>query len=543
MAKSPSITLIERDASSYAVTTSDSILAIVGYATKGTIGSVIQCTSRNDFVEKFGPPSSSSPYASLAAYRAFNQSNQVLFYRVANETDGDTYEALQASRNVNGDTTEGDTSTISFIMDEKGSALNGSATAGAYIIKETRYNPVGGDSIYDLKFYYNAGIKETYLDVSFDSGDTNYFVTTINSASDNGGSAWFSVTVSQQGTGTTAFVEDGTYYIGADSGDTGDTYWETGDTITALYGTDTWFDYKPGTDGIAASGGDTLFSTALATNGALANMELWDFHILIAPDSSAEVTANAGVALCDFRKDAIFIADPPYGKTYAGATAWHNGDSGRSTALNSSYAAAYWPWLKDYDSVNGEYVWCPPSVFVAEKYLQVDRTYGPWYAAAGDVRGKIAAFDYEASPSLAERDVMYGDLNALNPIVNFATKGLEIFGQKTLLRETSALNRVNVRRMVIYAKKLIKVAMDSMVFEPHNADSWAKATNLINAILEPIRQRNGLADYKVTIDDTTNTASLIQQSIMSGVIQLVPVGTIEIIELSIQIQAAGTTIE
>jgi len=85
--------------------------------------------------------------------------------------------------------------------------------------------------------------------------------------------------------------------------------------------------------------------------------------------------------------------------------------------------------------------------------------------------------------------------------------------------------------------------MDGLVFEPHNADSWAKATNLINAILEPIRQDNGLADYRVVIDSTTNTPSLIQQSIMSGIIQLVPVGTIEIIELTIQIQAAGTVIE
>lgn len=97
--------------------------------------------------------------------------------------------------------------------------------------------------------------------------------------------------------------------------------------------------------------------------------------------------------------------------------------------------------------------------------------------------------------------------------------------------------------MVVYVKKLIKDAMDGIVFEPHNADSWAKATNLINSILEPVRQADGLDDYKVTIDDTTNTADLIAQSIMKGVIQLVPTGTIEIIELTIQVNAAGSTIE
>jgi phage tail sheath protein FI len=96
--------------------------------------------------------------------------------------------------------------------------------------------------------------------------------------------------------------------------------------------------------------------------------------------------------------------------------------------------------------------------------------------------------------------------------------------------------------MVIYAKKLIKKAMDGIVFEPHNADSWARARTIINSILEPIRQANGLADYKVTIDDTTNTPDLIAQSIMKGIIQLVPVGTIEIIELTMQVKAAGSSI-
>jgi phage tail sheath protein FI len=96
--------------------------------------------------------------------------------------------------------------------------------------------------------------------------------------------------------------------------------------------------------------------------------------------------------------------------------------------------------------------------------------------------------------------------------------------------------------MVIYAKKLIKKAMDGIVFEPHNTDSWTRARNFITSILEPIRQASGLADYRVTIDDTTNTPDLIAQGIMKGIIKIVPMGTIEIIELTIQIQAAGTTI-
>jgi len=547
MAKSPSITLTEKDASAYAVTTSSTVLAIVGYATKGLINTVTRVTSRSDFVEKFGTPPSTSPYSSLAAYRAFNQTNQILFYRVANITSEGDSEALAAERLVYNDGIAlGDSNVVRILMDEKGTANNGS-----YIEVSSRTNPISGDSEHDIKFYYGTTLKETFTGVTYYAGDTNFFETVINKDTDNGGSSWFSVDAYFPTAGdSTAWLIDGNYYIGisAPSGDAipGDTLpWETGDTATGVDGDSVAYDYRAGQDGIPTNGGDTILAAALATNAALANTELWDYHLLVVPDSSSEAVENSAISLAEFRKDCFFIADPPYNKTIANAVNWHNGTSaqGRTTALNSSYAAAYWPWLKDYNSVAGEYVWAPPSVFVAEKMLEVDNNFGPWYAVAGDVRGKIAAFDYEGSPSLAERDTMYGDLNALNPIVNFASKGLEIFGQKTLLRSASALNRINVRRMVIYAKKLIKTAMDGLVFEPHNADSWARATNLINAILEPIRQGNGLSDYRVTIDETTNTASLIQQSIMAGVIQLVPVGTIEIIELDIKINAAGTTIE
>lgn len=544
MANSPSITLTERDVSAYAVTTSDTKLAIVGYATKGSIDTVTAVTSRSDFLEKFGPPPASSPYASLAAYRAFTQTNQILFYRVGDDT-GDSISLLQAER-VIGDTGSGsgDSYKAQIIMDEDGSALNGS-----YLIVSSRTNPVSGDSEHDIDFYYyNNGspvLKESFNGVSYYAGDTNFWETVINQDSDNGGSGWFSVDVHFPTEGDSfSWIDNGTYYIGKANG--GDSIaWETGDTWTAIVGDSVDYDFRAGLDGIPYAGGDTLFTAALGTNAALANMELWNYHLLITPDSSSEAVENAAITLSEFRKDCFYIADPPYNKTIANAVSWHNGTGaqGRTTAFNSSYAAAYWPWLKDYNSVSGEYVWAPPSVFVAAKMIEVDNNFGPWYAPAGDIRGKISAFDYEGSPSLAERDTMYGDLNALNPIVNFASKGLEIYGQKTLLRATTALNRINVRRMVIYAKKLVKTAMDGLVFEPHNADSWAKATNLINSILEPIRQGSGLSDYRVTIDETTNTASLIQQSIMAGVISLVPMGTIEIIELDIQIQAAGTTIE
>jgi uncharacterized protein len=533
MAKSPSVTLIEKDNSGYATTSSSTILAIVGYATKGVLDTPTLVTSRTEFVEKFGKPSSSSPYGSLAAYRAFNYTNQIIFYRVA-QISGDSTATYAEGVHFATDTS-GDTVRVRLLSQEYGSQMN-----GAFISVSSRSNPIG-DTYWDIYFYDGDSVlRETFSAISWNNGDTNFFETKMNADSSNGGSDWITVDTYTSTGDSVIQLAAGTYAIG-----TGTTAFvvATGDTWTSLFG-DSFYNYRVGSNGIPSTGGDTLFTNALATTSDLANAELWNFHILATPDNGSEATQNAAISLAEYRKDFVYIADAPFGLTYSEAAEWHNGTGshGRTAALNSSYAATYWPWMKDYDSVNGEYVWCPPSVWVAAKYLEVDNVYGPWYAPAGDIRGRVVASDIETSPSFAQREVLLGDLNAMNPIVNFNAKGLEIFGQKTTYRVNSALNRVNVRRMVVYAKKLIKTAMDSIVFEPHNAESWGRATNLINSILEPIRQGNGLSDYKVTIDDTTNTPDLIAQSTMKGIIQLVPTGTIEIINLTIQVNAAGSTI-
>lgn len=534
MAKSPSITLIERDASAYPITTSATVLAVLGYASNGPIDDPTLVTSRNEFIEKFGTPPVDSPYSSLAISRAFNQGNQIVFTRIAETSSGDSCEALAAEKVI--DDAGGDTQHVRFRSKYKGSYNN-----DLKVVAATAENPVG-DTKWNIYFYLGTELKETFLDVTWvDNGDSNFFETRINASIDNNGSDWVQVDTYTKGD-SNYIISGDSYWLGIEQG--GDTNaWASGDSWTG--DTEDGYDYRAGADGVPTgdSVGATLHIAQLGTDDELANMEEWDYHVLITPDSGASNTQDAAITLAEYRKDFFYIADPPFSLTYSQVATWHNGGGqGRSTAINSSYAATYWPWLKDYNVNSGQYVWCPPSVFIAEKYLEVDRSYGPWYAVAGDNRGKIVAYDYETTPSFAQREALYGDLNAVNPIVNFAAKGLEIFGQKTLLRATTALNRINVRRMVIFAKKLIKSAMDGIVFEAHTADSWTRATNIINTILEPIRQGGGLEDYRVVIDSTTNTASDIAQNTMKGVIKLLPVGTIEIIELSIQIFSPGASI-
>ena len=628
MAKSPSITIIEKNLSAYTVTTSSTVLAVVGYATKGPIGVPTLVESATEFESKFGTSVTGSPYAALAVRRAFKQGNQIIFDRVATETgdnaaaaatytaeniepatyasmdivfaadplttltdteeyavtvtvDGTAYDAVftasgttqalsgivTAINTAVGDTVAVlDTLTITVTSPTLGSTGSVSITAGddvtydndllahadvtaqnqvagtdsgastdnivitalekgsstdlISVVKSTRTNPVTLATIHDIKVYYDDVLKETFEDVSLTTADTNYFVTVITADPDNGGSEYITVSVvDNDGDDTVTEFQNGTYVLtgGADGFD----------------------------DAAAEGDNEALFEAELATTADLANAEIFDYHILITPDMPEASVQDAAITLAEYRKDFIYIADSPMGLTYDEVIEWHNGTGGhgRTSALNSSFAATYWSWLKDYNIDTKEYVWCPPSVFVAEKYMEVDRLYKPWFAPAGDTRGKITAFDYEATPSLVQREEMYGDLNAVNPIVNFVSKGLEIYGQKTLLRETSALNRVSVRRMVIYAKKYIKKALESVVFEPHNADSWRKATNLITDILEPIRQGGGIDQYRVIIDDTTNTADVISQNIMKGVIKIIPTNTIEVIEITMQLHNAGASLD
>jgi len=645
MAKSPSVTILERDMSTFTVTTSETVLAVVGYATKGPIGKATLVTSRSEFDEIFGAPVKEVPFSALTVLRAFNQGNQIIFYRVADNTatsaevaitnpipgtsayqtislSGDDitgftagtnysfnisfnsggtnlvtvtadangvitkqnlisaialavsgkgsvdYDALnnkiKVSTNVVGASgsvsiTDGSTSgffaatsgvtldtavsgtdpitnqtdNILFIAKEKSSSTNKIA-----IEKKSKVNPLTLEVVHTINVLYNGIVKETFNNVSLKVNDDNYFAKVINADPDNGGSKLVTVVVDNKDPQDVIEFPDnveGEYYqLGK-----GTKAWFAGASIGE-------YDYKLGTDGVPTSTSDAidLFTQALRPEGDLGNAEEYDFHILVTPDMPVPEVQDAAIALANFRKDFIYVVDPPFGLTPQQVVDWHNGKSSlRNTPLNTSYAALYWSWLKDYNPSTKEYIWCPPSVFIAEKYMEIDRNYGPWYAPAGDTRGKIYASDYEMSPSFAQRELIYGDFNAVNPFVNFASKGLLVYGQKTLLRENSALNRVNVRRMVIYIKKLIKRAMDSMLFEPHNPESWKRAVAKITSILEPIRQNNGISQYRVIIDESTNTPDLIAQSIMHGIIKIVPVGTIEIIELTLQVNKAGSNLE
>ena len=303
-------------------------------------------------------------------------------------------------------------------------------------------------------------------------------------------------------------------------------------------------DYTVGTNGWTEESGIITSMSADFKNAILKlyNPEVYEFNLIAAPGSADPIVQNAIQDICDSRKDCFGIVDAaPYGLGL-GIKEGLNDISEITSAcstINSSYVGAFWPWLQDYDSDNEQYIWLPPSIYALKSMVYTDSVADPWYAPAGTTRGKVSALDVEYSPSRTDRDLLYGDTNIVNPIVYFVSEGITIWGQKTGQRTLTSTNRINVRRLLIYAEKLIAKMARGFLFEPNDSAQWAAFTRQANAILEPIRQRRGLYEYTVQCDETTNTSDLIDQNIMAGKIFVQPTKTTEFIEVEFTINSSG----
>lgn len=275
------------------------------------------------------------------------------------------------------------------------------------------------------------------------------------------------------------------------------------------------------------------------------NPEVYDFNLVVAPGDASSIVQNAVVQLTESRRDCFGVLDAaPFGMGLGVKNKLNTVSEVNEAVsnLNSSYVGAYWPWLQDYDSDNKQYIWLPPSSYALAQMVYTDNVSDPWFATAGLRRGKVTAIDVEYSPTRMDRDLLYGETNIVNPIVKLVGEGIAIWGQKTAQRTQSATDRINVRRLLIYAEKLIANMARGFLFEPNDPANWAAFARQANAILEPIRQRRGLYQYSVVCDESTNPPELVNQNIMAGKIFLQPTKAIEFVEVSFTITAYGTEI-
>lgn len=421
------------------------------------------------------------------------------------------------------------------------SIQKGTDTTDIRLVKYSSTNPIDGVIRYTIEIWEKGVLKETFSDLKFVYQDVaNRFDTIINETPENGGSSIINVEVVKNDFADPDIqFANGEWYVGRPYGI--NTIQKPADIDSTAY---TMYDYMVGSNGIPDDGGDDLFEDILSTESELSNIELYNFHILITPDNISPIVQDAAIRLAEFRKDFLYLVDPPFGLSTQSVIDWHNGKAfGRGAAIDSTYAALYWPWVKTYDSDNKRYAWVPPSTMMAAKLVNLDNTRGCWFAPAGETNGRFSVGDIEYSARQSERDDLYTYYNRVNPIIKYNDGSIVIYGEKTLSRLNSSLTKIHTRRMVIDLKKKIRAQLRPFLFLPNIPSNWSKCAALINSILEIYKVGGGITYYRTTIDSTTTTAELMQQDIMSGKISIVPAGVIEQIDLTISLDKSAEMVD
>jgi hypothetical protein len=271
----------------------------------------------------------------------------------------------------------------------------------------------------------------------------------------------------------------------------------------------------------------------------LSNSDNYDMNMLITPGIidrlHSIVTLNAR-NLVEGRQDSFYVMDS--NALTDSITEVVN----QVQTLNSNYSAAYWPWIRITNPGKNVPVWVPPSVVVPGVLAFNDLVSAPWYAPAGLTRGglSIAKGTYR-NLSQSDRNTLY--TARVNPIANFPNEGIAIWGQKTLQDLPSALDRVNVRRLLIAVKKFIASSTRYLVFEQNTIATRNRFLNIANPYLEQVRANQGLYAFRVVMDETNNTPDLIDTNTLYGQIFLQPTRTAEFIVLDFNIQPTGASFE
>jgi hypothetical protein len=273
---------------------------------------------------------------------------------------------------------------------------------------------------------------------------------------------------------------------------------------------------------------------ALAFN-LLTNKDEYQFNVLLAPGAGLDSAAAATmISTAEGRGDAIAITDAGvYGTAIA--TAAQN-----AAGQSSNYAATYYPWVQLYSTTLGKTLWCPPSTVIGGVLAFNDNAGAEWFAPAGLNRGGIP------NVLLAERKLQQTDRDTLysanvNPLATFPGTGVCVWGQKTLQRKPTSLDRINVRRLLIALKDFVGSVSRTLVFEQNTTVTRNRFLSQVNPYLESVVQRQGLYAYKVVMDDSNNTPDVIDRNQLVGQIYIQPTKTAEFIILNFNLQPTGAT--
>lgn len=307
-----------------------------------------------------------------------------------------------------------------------------------------------------------------------------------------------------------------------------------------------------GSDGIPSDPDDQdglLIGNNLGFTGlyALSEPEQIEIDLIAVPGHASTGVVMAMIDLCEnYRQDCLAIIDPPFGLTVKEIVNWQNGSHPlNTTRFDSDFAALYWPWVKIRDTYNNVDVWVPPSGSVMATIARSDAIAAPWFAPAGELRGIVPGItDVFSRPTLEERDLMYGNRNAINPIVQFNdVQDFVVWGQKTLQRRPTALDRVNVRRLMFVLEKRIRAASRSLLFEPHDEIFHERFIKIATRILSEVQIGRGLTDFIIQADFELNTPDVIDRNEFRARIGIQPTRAVEFIFIEFSIHRTGSFTE
>ena len=546
--------------------------AIIGPTVKGPVNIPTLVTSYSDYKNKFGGSFTSASVTyeyltSIAANNYFQQGGEtMLITRVASGSFAPATADVRAIMHANSSSFQLETLSEGEIMNNSGSvSTSGSLVSGSS--ENVRWeiaNIDSGSGTFNLLIRRGDDttntktILESWSGLSLDPNSTNYIEQVIgnqvkNFDTDGDGNQFIQVTgsyinnsryvrVSSVDLPTLNYLDnEGNFKSeytsslpqvgsgsleGAFASGTGKVYGNgaNGNTRLKMYDE---------IDVSSIQGLEAAYYTA--SLALLQNSDEYDYEILTIPGVTIQNGSTAVATAIDTvtqRGDAIAVVDTRnYGATLNQAIT-------SATTQDSSYAATYWPWVQVLSNETGKLVYVPASTVIPGVYATNDRIGAEWFAPAGFNRGGVGGvIQTERKLSPTDRDALY--LGKVNPIATFPGQGPVIFGQKTLQTAATSLDRVNVRRLMIELKRVIGNVGNTLLFEQNTSATRNRFLNQVNPYLESVQQRQGLYAYRVVMDDTNNTADVIDRNQMVGQIFVQPTRTAEFIVLDFNITPTG----
>jgi phage tail sheath protein FI len=537
--------------------------AIIGPTVKGPVGIPVTVTSYTDFTSYFGEievvtgVGSFSYFTSIAAYNYFQNGGETLL--VTRVVSG-SYNTASAIVYGSGSKVAFTLATISAgsNMNATGSMnANGAlATASIHSVRFQIVAPNTSSGTFSLYIRRgdddnrNPAILETYTGLSMDPLSDNYVARRIGDYSFN------QVTLDGEATlQITGTYPNRSRYIRVAS--------VTNPTPQYLVGgvpaSQDYKDVIPVTTGLNATGSfgfgagslingakfyDQITSTNIqgvnansytASISLLASANDYQFNVLVTPGlnfADHQATMSLALTNTENRGDNVYVMD--LGNYSASSADVIN----TANNIDSSYGAAYYPWVQTLDPATGQFVFVPASVMIPGVYAFNDSVAEPWFAPAGINRGGLSNVIRAASKlSQNTRDNLYQ--GKVNPIATFPGQGVVVYGQKTLQTRASALDRINVRRLMIALKRYIGQIANGLVFQQNNAATRNSFLAQVNPYLESVQQRQGLYAFKVVMDDAINNAAVIDRNELVGQIYLQPTKTAEFIYLNFTLTPTG----